>query len=434
MTDDGIRAQVAPGTYFFKNIISVGSGGEDFDINDAGVVIAPSSGNNLFSTATGGVNPGSNNQPPPASLEDLFVSIAAGSEDLHLEPGGHNAIDNGLSLSGSFTVDIDNLARPYRAAWDIGADERLPYARFDTVNQDTYWYTDITYPTGGDSGSLAAGDYILNMYFDKLPAAATSVGVTVTVSRTGSGGTPATTIVSTSTTIDSATANPLTLNIGTGSAQTFDPGADERLQVRIHVDSITGGGSFALAYDTTADPTSLDTPSLTVPDPALILAFAAILVPIITALITERRKAATRLASLAVALLLALALMTSQVVPASAAPDSFYLHNVTLNDGRSMDTNVGAGGTTMTFGTTGQAAHWYSDLTYPTGGDDATLVAGAYTFNMSFSQLPRPWWDANYGYRQRVTISAGSAAVPADYTISATLDHAALVSGGKSQS
>ena len=42
------------------------------------------------------------------------------------------------------------------------------------------------------------------------------------------------------------------------------------------------------------------------------------------------------------------------------------------------------------------------------------------------------WWNFVYQYRQPITVSAGSAAVPSDYTASMTFDHAALVSTGKS--
>jgi hypothetical protein len=43
-----------------------------------------------------------------------------------------------------------------------------------------------------------------------------------------------------------------------------------------------------------------------------------------------------------------------------------------------------------------------------------------------------PCWDANYAYRKKMTITAGSADIPADYSVSVMLDHAALVSAGKS--
>jgi hypothetical protein len=42
------------------------------------------------------------------------------------------------------------------------------------------------------------------------------------------------------------------------------------------------------------------------------------------------------------------------------------------------------------------------------------------------------WWDATYGYRARITVSAGSSAIPANYPTRFTFNHAGLVSGGKS--
>ena len=43
-----------------------------------------------------------------------------------------------------------------------------------------------------------------------------------------------------------------------------------------------------------------------------------------------------------------------------------------------------------------------------------------------------PCWDANYDYRKKIAITAGSADIPSGYSVSVTLDHAALVSDGKS--
>ncbi|HEX9894488.1 MAG TPA: LamG-like jellyroll fold domain-containing protein, partial [Gemmatimonadales bacterium] len=42
------------------------------------------------------------------------------------------------------------------------------------------------------------------------------------------------------------------------------------------------------------------------------------------------------------------------------------------------------------------------------------------------------WWDCNYQYRQQLTVTAGSAAVPSGYSVQVSFNHAALVSGGKS--
>jgi hypothetical protein len=42
------------------------------------------------------------------------------------------------------------------------------------------------------------------------------------------------------------------------------------------------------------------------------------------------------------------------------------------------------------------------------------------------------WWDANFAYRARITVSAGASAIPANYPTRFTLDHAGLVGLGKS--
>jgi hypothetical protein len=119
MSGDGFSIRQTA-TAIMRNNISVGCGGQDFDI-DSGVTVDPSSGNNLYSTVDSSIHPGTNNQSPPASLDDLFISIISGSEDLHIESCGHNALDNGQNLSGSFTDDIDGETRS--GTWDIGADE-----------------------------------------------------------------------------------------------------------------------------------------------------------------------------------------------------------------------------------------------------------------------------------------------------------------------
>lgn len=44
------------------------------------------------------------------------------------------------------------------------------------------------------------------------------------------------------------------------------------------------------------------------------------------------------------------------------------------------------------------------------------------------------WWNANYFYRRQITVSAGSSAVPNQYTQFLQFDHASFVSSGKSRS
>ena len=42
------------------------------------------------------------------------------------------------------------------------------------------------------------------------------------------------------------------------------------------------------------------------------------------------------------------------------------------------------------------------------------------------------WWDPSYRFRQEVTVTTSTSAVPVDYSVSVTIDHAALVLAGKS--
>ena len=43
------------------------------------------------------------------------------------------------------------------------------------------------------------------------------------------------------------------------------------------------------------------------------------------------------------------------------------------------------------------------------------------------------WWDPDYLYRQKITVTAGATAVPTGYSVPITFDHAQLVTDGKSQ-
>jgi hypothetical protein len=117
ITGDGVKQSL--GNIAIRNTISVGNSDDDFELNDT----IDNFGYNMYST-THAFDPNTcqgNNQAPPANLDDLFVSIIPGSEDLHLEDSGHNAIDTGLDLPGVVTIDIDG--EPRSTPWDLGADE-----------------------------------------------------------------------------------------------------------------------------------------------------------------------------------------------------------------------------------------------------------------------------------------------------------------------
>jgi hypothetical protein len=117
ITGDGIYQLSGTGVTI-RNTICVGNTSDDFDLEGT----VDYFDYNMYSTLSG-TSAGSNDQSPPADLDDLFVSITVDSEDLHLETSGHSAANNGLDLSAEFTTDIDGETRS--DPWDIGADEAV---------------------------------------------------------------------------------------------------------------------------------------------------------------------------------------------------------------------------------------------------------------------------------------------------------------------
>ena len=95
-----------------RNTISMGNPGGDFNI------VTGTQSYNISSDATA-AGTGSLNF---RGALNQFVSVTAGSEDLHLKTGA-DAVDAGVDLSAQFCCDIDWEVRPGGAAWDIGADE-----------------------------------------------------------------------------------------------------------------------------------------------------------------------------------------------------------------------------------------------------------------------------------------------------------------------
>jgi hypothetical protein len=119
MSLNGVRGNIGS-TVDIRNTISVGNTLDDFDLRN----IVTYFGTNMFST-TNNFDPLSHegyNRPPPSDLEDLFLSIFPGSEDLNLEPGGHKA-GNWATDIAAFTDDIDGVTRI--DSRDIGADEAI---------------------------------------------------------------------------------------------------------------------------------------------------------------------------------------------------------------------------------------------------------------------------------------------------------------------
>ncbi|NIN70165.1 MAG: hypothetical protein GTO63_36915, partial [Anaerolineae bacterium] len=122
-----------------------------------------------------------------------------------------------------------------------------------------------------------------------------------------------------------------------------------------------------------------------------------------------------------------------QVTKVTASPDTFYLHDTDTSGvtpaGKYMNTTQGSSGTTMVFNTVGQNAYWYTDTGLTTG-----VEAGSYTFSMYFNELPRPWWNSNYGYRININITGNADTASASgKTVRVTLNTAALVSANLMQ-
>jgi len=66
----------------------------------------------------------------------------------------------------------------------------------------------------------------------------------------------------------------------------------------------------------------------------------------------------------------------------------------------------------------------------------AVLLIALLTF-VSVTQADAPsaeWWDGNYSYREKISVTAGSTNVPTEYSVRIEFDHAALVAAGKSLS
>ena len=119
--DNGLD-KAAGTTFLVTNTISVGNADQDYDMTTG------TQSNNVSSDGTA-FGPGSLpfrsvtiNPSPGAGDWVIFVSVAAGTENLHLRASVENdAIDRALDLSPSFWDDIDGTSRT--APWDIGADE-----------------------------------------------------------------------------------------------------------------------------------------------------------------------------------------------------------------------------------------------------------------------------------------------------------------------
>lgn len=224
-----------------------------------------------------------------------------------------------------------------------------------------------------------------------IKPATPAVDIRAAVYHTETNGTSPQLIVRGSTTVDPSTTNPFDFVIGSGAGQPFTSADPRRLQVHLEVAGIRSGGSFTLAYDSSASPTALHTPSRSIAGANLPLLASVIFIPMLTATLSRKRRLAIRLISVILAILVSMSLLAQQVMVVGAAPDVFYLRDTTNNGespaGEDMNTALGSSEDSRLFDDTGDDLYWYTELAYPTGDDDATIAAGNYTFNMYFKDI-----------------------------------------------
>ena len=114
MTFRGIELQ--DGTATIRNSVAMGN---PIDIRVTGATVTQSHNMTSDGSAAG------TGSLPSQNTADQFVSIATGSEDLHLRTNS-DGIDSGMDLLTSVPTDIDGEMRPIGNGTDMGADEYSP--------------------------------------------------------------------------------------------------------------------------------------------------------------------------------------------------------------------------------------------------------------------------------------------------------------------
>ena len=143
------------------------------------------------------------------------------------------------------------------------------------------------------SWDLTSSDYWSIGAVPIKPEGIPSVDITASVHHTASDGSGATLIRTASTTIDSTTADPLALDLGSGALQTFTSADPRRLRYHMTVDAVNYSGNFVLDYDgacTSSLCSNLDTPVVVVPEYALAFIPVVLLIPLIIPYVRKRMK------------------------------------------------------------------------------------------------------------------------------------------------
>jgi len=204
----------------------------------------------------------------------LFVPIAAGNPDLfYLHDDGIGGVN------------------PWERAMDTAAPSGgIPSTLQIRKNTDLYWYSPV-YPSGNDDGGIVAGDYTFTMYLTDLPGSGKSVTFRVHVGLVNPDGSGYENITTSALqTVDSSTTSPMEISLGSGAAQTFTVSNPNRNQLPIEGISSQKGGNCSIQYDATSTPSSLDTPSVTVPEGAWSWVLLAPFIPLLISVLRRYNK------------------------------------------------------------------------------------------------------------------------------------------------
>jgi hypothetical protein len=283
-------------TSFFRSdrstVVGVAAAYRQADGSEGSTITVQTSANTRSShnsyRITGAADPATR---PPESAASNGNSTTPNPPSLTPTGGAKNYLWIALETNNDGTITITaypaNYSGGIQANGDLNASTTGSAARqLNAASEDPGTFT-IT----GTGIAWAAGTLVVH-------PAVPSVDITVRVHHTNTSGGDPQLITSASTTITSATADPLVLALGSDLVgQTFTSADPRLLRMQIEVTGVANGGSFVLDYDGTCATnkcSNLNTPVVVVPEGAVALAAVGILIPLVTAGAWRRRRLAQR--------------------------------------------------------------------------------------------------------------------------------------------
>jgi hypothetical protein len=256
-------------------------------------------------------------QPPEAATIE-YTDTASGIDPPSLTPTGGAKDYLWLAVAGWRRTGVNETVNPgsYTDGIEVSSSGSSSGTRLRSLRRqaNTSPEDPSTFTLGGNSERRVGATIAVH-------PAGSSVDITVSVHHTATNGSDPQLITSASATIDSNSTDPLVLDLGAGAEQTFTSADPRLLRIQITVDSIAGGQSFVLDYDSVADPSSLDTPVVTVPEWGMAFLLLVPLVPFLMSAIWRRKRLAGTLASIMLAISLLVGFLANDV-PAHAEPNT----------------------------------------------------------------------------------------------------------------